>query len=89
MKKVAAEKFAQSRYYESPAYTIYRQDENRTDYSFNYYRQANGIDFVGNGFTVIVNKASGMITHYDCSWYDVAEFLPSTRPYPRKPPLSL
>ncbi len=74
MKKVAAEKFAQSRYYESPAYTIYRQDENRTDYSFNYYRQANGIDFVGNGFTVIVNKASGMITHYDCSWYDVAEF---------------
>ncbi len=74
MKKVASEKFAQSRFYESPAYTIYKMDQNVTDYSFNYYRQVNGIDFVGNGFTVIVNKASGMITHYDCNWYDGVTF---------------
>jgi len=74
MKKAASEKFAQSRFYESPAYTIYKTDENLTDYSFNYYRQVNGIDFIGNGFTVIVNKDSGMITHYDCNWYDVASF---------------
>jgi len=74
MKKVASEKFAQSRFYESPAYTVYKVDQNVTDYSFNYYRQVNGIDFVGNGFTVIVNKASGMITHYDCNWYDGVTF---------------
>lgn len=76
MKKAAPEKFAQSRFYESPVYRLYRtgSDENVTDYSFNYYRQVNGIDFIGNGFTVIVNKASGMITHYDCSWYDGVTF---------------
>lgn len=74
MKSVAPDKFKQSRFYESPAYQIYKSDPNVTDYSFNYYRQVNGIDFVGNGFTVIVNKESGMITHYDCSWYDVVNF---------------
>lgn len=74
MKKAASEKFAQSRFYESPAYTVYKTDENLTDYSFNYYRQVNGIDLIGNGFTVIVNKDSGMITHYDCNWYDVNSF---------------
>jgi len=74
MKKVASEKFSQSKFYESPAYTVYKMDQNVTDYSFNYYRQENGVDFVGNGFTVIVNKASGMITHYDCNWYDGVTF---------------
>ncbi len=74
MKSYAPEKFAQSRFYESPVYKIYKIDENMTDYSFNYYRQVNGIDFIGNGFSVIVNKASGKITHYDCNWYDGLTF---------------
>ncbi|MDD3168730.1 MAG: S-layer homology domain-containing protein [Eubacteriales bacterium] len=76
MKKAASEKFAQSRYYQNPINRLYRgiSDENLIEYSFNYYRQVNGIDFIGNGFTVIVNKASGMITHYDCSWYDGVTF---------------
>ncbi len=75
MKKVAPDKFKQSRFYESPAYRIYKIDPGvTTDYSFNYYRQENGIDFIGNGFTVIVNKASGKITHYDCNWYDGVTF---------------
>lgn len=75
IKKAAPEKFAQSRFYQYPVNRLYRiSDENVIDYSFNYYRQVNGIDFIGNGFTVIVNKASGMITHYDCSWYDGVEF---------------
>lgn len=74
MKANAREKFEQSRYYESPVYQIYKIDENVTDYSFNYYRQVNGIDFIGNGFSVIVNKASGNITHYDCNWYDEVSF---------------
>ncbi|MBR0596730.1 S-layer homology domain-containing protein [Sinanaerobacter chloroacetimidivorans] len=75
MKKVAADKFSQSKYYENYANAIAYDDKYQTsDYSFNYYRQVNGIDFVGNGFTVIVNKASGMITHYDCSWYESATF---------------
>ena len=70
MKKIASDKFAQSRFYESPGYVVYRMSDTVTDYSFNYYRQENGIDFVDNGFTVIVNKDSGLITHYDCNWYD-------------------
>ncbi|MDD4563933.1 MAG: S-layer homology domain-containing protein [Eubacteriales bacterium] len=74
MKKNAPEKFDQSRFYENPEYSAYKTEEDVTDYSFNYYRQVNGIDFVGNGFTVIVNKASGMITHYDCNWYDEITF---------------
>ena len=74
MKKVAAEKFAQSRFYESPGYILYRSMDTPTEYSFNYYRQVNGIDFVGNGFTVIVNKASGLITQYDLRWYDDVQF---------------
>lgn len=74
MKKVSPDKFSKSRYYESPVNIPYRQTEDVTDYSFNYYRQVNGIDFIGNGFTVIVNKASGLITHYDCSWYDDVSF---------------
>lgn len=74
MKKVASEKFAQSRFYENPNVVLYRSMDNVTDYSFNYYRQENGVDFVGNGFTVIVNKASGMITHYDLSWFDNVTF---------------
>jgi len=74
MKKMAPEKFKQSRFYETPAVRPYRTDSPVTDYSFNYYRQVNGIDFVGNGFTVIVNRASGMITHYDCTWYDNVTF---------------
>lgn len=76
MKKLASEKFEQSRFYESPQNRLYKviSDDSITEYSFNYYRQINGIDFVGNGFTVIVNKASGMITHYDCSWYEGITF---------------
>lgn len=74
MKSIAPEKFKQSRFYESPSYQIYKTDQNVTDYSFNYYRQVNGIDFIGNGFSVIVNKASGLITHYDCNWYDSVTF---------------
>ncbi len=76
MKKLASEKFEQSRFYESPQNRLYKSisDDSISEYSFNYYRQVNGIDFVGNGFTVIVNKASGMITHYDCSWYEGITF---------------
>ncbi|HHU18475.1 MAG: YcdB/YcdC domain-containing protein [Anaerovoracaceae bacterium] len=74
IKKNNPDKFAELRFYESPVYIPYRQEEDVTDYSFNYYRQVNGIDFIGNGFTVIVNKASGLITHYDCNWYDDVSF---------------
>jgi hypothetical protein len=75
MRQTASDKFAQSKFYESPVYMIYKNaNQDVTDYSFNYYRQVNGIDFVGNGFTVIVNKASGLITHYDCNWYDNVTF---------------
>lgn len=74
LKKTASEKFAQSRFYESPNYVLYKSMDNVTDFSFNYYRQVNGIDFVGNGFTIIVNKASGLITHYDLSWFDDVKF---------------
>ncbi len=74
MKQIAPEQFEQSAYYENPYYSIYTEDEDVTDYSFNYYRQVNGIKFVDNGFTVIVNKASGLITHYDCNWYNQVEF---------------
>ena len=74
MKQTAPEKFQQSRFYENAGYNMYVNKADVTDYSFNYYRQVNGIDFVDNGFTVIVNKASGMITQYDCRWYDGVTF---------------
>ena len=75
LKKIAPEKFAESRFYESPGYVVYKPMINDvTDYSFNYYRQVNGIDVIDNGFRVTVNKASGMITQYNCTWYDSVEF---------------
>ena len=74
IKKMAPEKFEQSRFYESPNIRLYKMDSNVTDYSFNYYRQVNGVDFIGNGFTVIVNKDSGVVTNYDCTWYDNVTF---------------
>ncbi len=75
IKKMAPEKFEQSRFYESPNIRLYKLDNSGvTDYSFNYYRQVNGVDFIDNGFTVIVNKDSGMVTNYDCTWYDNVTF---------------
>ncbi|HWQ80510.1 MAG TPA: S-layer homology domain-containing protein [Anaerovoracaceae bacterium] len=75
LKKLAPEKFAQSRFYENPGYIVYKiAASDVTEYRFNYYRQVNGIDFVDNGFSITVNKASGMITQYNCDWYDSAEF---------------
>ena len=75
MKKIAGDKFEQSAFYQtSNEYIIYKDAAENPEYSFNYYRQVNGIDFIGNGFTVIVNKSSGMITHYDCNWYDGVKF---------------
>lgn len=75
IKKMAPEKFEQARFYENPNNRIYKLDSsNVTDYSFNYYRQVNGVDFIGNGFTVIVNKDSGKVTNYDCTWYDNVTF---------------
>ena len=74
MQQVAGEKFKQSKFYETPEYSLAKDNSKVSEYSFNYYRQVNGLDFIGNGFTVIVNKASGKITHYDCTWYDNATF---------------
>ena len=74
IKQMAPEKFEQSKFYESPQVRLYKLSEDVTDYSFNYYRQVNGIDFIGNGFTIIVNKATGKITQYDCNWYDNVTF---------------
>jgi hypothetical protein len=75
LKKTAPEKFAESRFYERSGYIVYKPAANDvTDYSFNYYRQVNGIDVIDNGFSVTVNKASGMITQYNCSWYDGVDF---------------
>lgn len=75
IKKTASEKFEQSRFYETPAIQVYKPAAGDvTDYSFNYYRQVNGIDLIGNGFTVIVNKATGRVTQYDCTWYDNVTF---------------
>jgi len=75
LNKIAPEKFAQSRFYESPDFVIYRTAPGDvTEYRFNYYRQVNGIDFVDNGFSITVNRNSGMIVQYNCNWYDSAEF---------------
>jgi len=75
LKKITPEKFAQSRFYENPGFIIYRTvPADITEYRFNYYRQVNGIDFVDNGFSITVNKNSGMIIQYNCNWYDSAEF---------------
>lgn len=75
LKKISPEKFSQSRFYESPGYIAYRTaPSDITEYRFNYYRQVNGIDLVSNGFSITVNKASGMIVQYNCNWFDSAEF---------------
>lgn len=74
IKQFASEEFAQSKYYENQENVLYQEEDEVSEYSFNYYRQVNGIDFTGNGFTVIVDKASGLITSYDCNWYDEITF---------------
>ena len=75
IKKVASEKFQQAKYYENTGYIdIYTDESQITQYTFNYQRQINGIGFMNNGFSVTVDKASGMITQYNCNWYDDIEF---------------
>lgn len=74
IKQLEPDKFTQSRYYENPTYYMDKINPGTTDFSFNYYRQVNGIDFIGNGFSVIVDKDTGTITHYDCTWFDNVTF---------------
>lgn len=46
------------------------------DYTFNYYRQAGGVDYPLNGVTVDVNPHTGQITKYDCGWDTDITFAP-------------
>lgn len=42
-------------------------------YSFRFLRQENGIDFVDNGITIMVN-ANNQVNQYDKTWYESAVF---------------
>ena len=75
LRKVAAEKFAESKYAEEePEYIIYPENNEITRYTFRYNRQVNGIDFVDNGLYVTVNLKTGNINYYYNRWYSNAEF---------------
>lgn len=76
LKRVIPEKFAECKLFEDPGYyDIFDQDESeRIYYTFNYKRQANGINFMNNGISVTVNKKTGNINYYSCDWYNKAVF---------------
>ncbi|MDD4334306.1 MAG: S-layer homology domain-containing protein [Desulfotomaculaceae bacterium] len=40
-------------------------------YNFNWVRQAKGVQFPDNGFNVVVDSATGEITSYRMTWWDV------------------
>lgn len=42
-----------------------------SSYSFNWVRQARGVQFPDNGFNVAVDSATGEITSYRMTWWDV------------------
>ena len=71
LKKVALDKFNQTKYSESSAISL---NDNNDFYSFKYTRQVNGIDFVNNSLSIQVNKRNGKITEYNNTWYDNASF---------------
>lgn len=71
----AADKLAVSKFSDSDSYTAETYGTGEAgSYNLTYYRQANGIDFEGNGLNVTVNANSGMITGYSCTWYDNVSF---------------
>lgn len=75
LKSEAAEKFADAKLSELSSANKEAYASGDIDgYSMQYYRQANGIDYVNNSLSVTVNKSSGMITRYSSTWYDSATF---------------
>ena len=68
---MAPDKFNQSVYFEYP-YTV--DEDNVIEYNFQYKRLVKGVEFGDNGFSISINKNSGMITQYNCSWYDSVSF---------------
>lgn len=75
LKKVAPNKFAQTKYEEQnePVLRISGQEEGSSSY-FNFPRQVNGIEFVSNSLRVEVDKTNGKVIGYDNDWYDNATF---------------
>jgi hypothetical protein len=71
IRQMAPDKFNQSVYFEYP-YTV--DEDNVIEYNFQYKRLVKGVEFGDNGFSISINKNSGMITQYNCSWYDSVSF---------------
>lgn len=76
LKTIAPDKYASSNYtedYESPI--LYRESSTeQVYYTFHYYRQINGIDYIDNGLTVTVDNKTGNIISYHSTWYDTIQF---------------
>ncbi|WP_297418662.1 YcdB/YcdC domain-containing protein [Clostridium sp.] len=75
LKKVAPDKFSQTKYEEvdNPILKIGVVQEGNIS-SFNYIRQVNGIDFPGNSLRIEVDKTKGKVVGYDNNWYNNVSF---------------
>ncbi len=71
LKKVAPNKFAQTKYEEreEPVFKINIVQGGNISY-FNFVRQVNGVEFVDNSLRVEIDNTTGKVIGYDNNWYD-------------------
>lgn len=75
LRKMTPDKFAKTRYIDSENNILKNKIvEEGNNFSFNYIRQVNGIDFSSNSLRVTIDGASGRITGYNNNWYDDVSF---------------
>jgi hypothetical protein len=75
LKKVAQNKFAQTKYedVQNAVLKIATVEEGNISY-FNFIRQVNGIEFSSNGLSVEVDKTKGKVIGYNNNWYEDVTF---------------
>lgn len=75
LKKIAPNKFVQTKYKDNEEYVLKGREISEGDnFSFNYMRQVNGIEFSSNSLRVEVDGTSGKITGYNNKWYEDVSF---------------
>ena len=82
IKKMQPEKYENIRYSDNYAFSPIRyidlEGGSRVpvygNYSFNFVRQNEGVDFTYNSFNVACDLITGKITNYNYNWYDYVDF---------------
>lgn len=75
LNKIAPDKYAQTKYKDEDKFVLYdKVSGNEANYSLNYVRQVNGIEFSSNSLRVEVSGADGKVIGYNNKWYEDISF---------------